>query len=526
MLEVRQMYFNRRNRRTGEVTKKGGKGLMVLFIILYIVMAGAFFALASFFGMTLFPVDGEWIYFTIMAVIAFVLGLFGGVFTTASALFQAKDNEFLLAMPIPPSKILLARMVMVYIMGLIYESMVMLPTILYYFFFGHPTALSVIFCILGIFVLGFLVLVFSCLFGWIIALISSKLKNKSFLTVIIMVIVIAAFIWLRFSMNRLMQSLAEHATEIGDAMRGWGYPIYSLGLGMSGDALAFLAFTAITAALFAITICILSRSFNRIVSTKTESIKKTFSEGQIQTRSISAALRKKEMKRFTASPGYMINCGLGLLFLVAGGILLLVKMTDVRYLLGNLASTSPVLARMIPVFGVFAICLLASLVEIAAPSISLEAHNIWILQTLPVDPFAVFRAKAFVHIVLTEGPALFCAVTMIIALRTDVFTSICMLLCVAAFVWLSAIVMLSLDLKRPMMNWTNEMQPIKQSINILFDMFGGFLLSVILAALYFLVGIFVGPAVYLLICAVIFAVLTFLLYRWLKGKGRVLFANL
>ena len=113
---------------------------------------------------------------------------------------------------------------------------------------------------------------------------------------IISVLAIAVFLYLRIRANYLVRQLADHAQDIGAAVKGWGYPLYALGLGMTGDVVGFLVFTVITAALFALTWLIMSKSFKKIVSTKDESVSRTFSGDQIQTRSIGAALRKKEMK--------------------------------------------------------------------------------------------------------------------------------------------------------------------------------------------------------------------------------------
>lgn len=526
MLEVRRMYFY--NKKRGTVVTKGSRstGLMILFIFLYLMVLGAFFALSALVGEPLVNTDLSWVYFMIITILAFLIGIIGSVMTTSAALFKAKDNEFLLAMPIPPSKILMARMISVYIMGLIYESMVMIPAILFYFIFGHPSILSIILCILGIFVLGFLVLVFSCLFGWIIALISSKLKNQKILTTIIIVLAIGIFIYLRFQANAFFRYLAEHGADIGESIEGWGYPIYSLGLGMSGNILAFLVFTAITAALFFLTCFVMSKTFKRIVSTKAEGSKAEFKDSQIQTRSIGAALRRKEFKHFSSSVTYMVNCGLGILFLIAAAALLLIKAGDIRFLLSSLTAGAPLFASLMPVFGAFGVCLLSSMCDIAAPGISLEGKNIWLLQTMPVDPYEIFKAKIFLHISVTGIPALICTIAMIIVLTPDVFTAICMILCVIAFVVFSGTAMLALDLKRPMLEWTNESQPVKQNMNILFSWLGGMFLALIFGALYLLVGMLLASSIYLLICTVILAVLTLLLLRWLKGKGRLVFARL
>ncbi|MBR3644641.1 MAG: hypothetical protein IKN57_14195, partial [Parasporobacterium sp.] len=275
-MELKNVYLGGRKRKNANVSQKRGTGFIVLFAFIYFLMLGSFFAIAAGVGSGLLISGLDWIYFLIMTVIAFLVGLVGGVLSTYTMLFKATDNEFLLAMPIPPIKILTARMVSVYVMGLIYESMVMIPTIIFYFIVGHPSVLSIIFCILGLFILGFLIMVFSCLFGWVIALIASKLKNQKILTVIISVLFIAAFMYLRFAASSIIRSLMEHAAAIGDAIKGWGYPIYALGLGMSGNVVGFLVFTAITAALFALTCFLMSKSFLKIVATKNEAVSKTF----------------------------------------------------------------------------------------------------------------------------------------------------------------------------------------------------------------------------------------------------------
>ncbi|MBQ1285770.1 MAG: hypothetical protein IIY19_04940 [Lachnospiraceae bacterium] len=204
----------------------------------------------------------------------------------------------------------------------------------------------------------------------------------------------------------------------------------------------------------------------------------------------------------------------------------MIKMQDVRVLTNSLLWTNPLLYQVLPVAGAFAICLLASFCDIAAPAISVEGKGIWVLQTLPVDPYDVLKAKLFVHVSITGIPAVICAVVVGIVLQGNVFTYITIILCAAVFVIFSGSAMLALDLKRPMLDWTNEAQPIKQSINVVISMFGGMILAAIFAALYLLLGRFLGAEIYLLICTVLMAVFTVLIHKWFRTKGRVIFATL
>ena len=68
----------------------------------------------------------------IMGLMAVFLGAFGSVFNTYSGLYLAKDNDLLLSMPIPVRIIMASRLLSVYLMGLMYSGVVILPAIIVY----------------------------------------------------------------------------------------------------------------------------------------------------------------------------------------------------------------------------------------------------------------------------------------------------------------------------------------------------------------------------------------------------------
>ena len=53
-----------------------------------------------------------------------------------------------------------------------------------------------------------------------------------------------------------------------------------------------------------------------------------------------------------------------------------------------------------------ALCMLASMNDMAAPSVSLEGKSLWLLQSLPVTPWQVLRAKLRLQLLLTAIPVL------------------------------------------------------------------------------------------------------------------------
>lgn len=180
--------------------------------------------------------------------------------------------------------------------------------------------------------------------------------------------------------------------------------------------------------------------------------------------------------------------------------------------------------RGIPVvFVVTAICMIASMNDMAVPSVSLEGKSIWVLQSLPVDPWNALRAKLLVQILVTGVPVLFCDICMMVVLKGGILEMLLALLVSGLFVALMAMVGLVLGLKMSNLTWTNENAPIKQSISVMIAMFGGLILCVGMGALYFIGGWIIGAAVYLAMVAVLFAGLGIGCYVWLKKRGTEIF---
>lgn len=172
------------------------------------------------------------------------------------------------------------------------------------------------------------------------------------------------------------------------------------------------------------------------------------------------------------------------------------------------------------------LCLISSMNDITAPSVSLEGKNIWIVQSLPVTAWQVLRAKLNLHIVLTIPPlAILIAAVEILITPSLIYAILIPVFCFL-FVILSAELGLVINLKSPNLDWTSEIVPIKQSTGVLFALFGGWAIVLLLGALYLLVMTFIPPLVYLIIITVLLAVACLLTMMWLKNRGSKIFASL
>ena len=216
----------------------------------------------------------DWLYFLLMGLIAVFLGTFGSVFSTYSSLYLSKDNDLLLSMPIPVRCVMASRLLGVYLLGLMYAAVVIVPArdrVLAHGA-GHGgddrrRRADGADCVRDRD--GALV---RCSAGWSRS-ISLKLKNKSFITVILSLLFLAAYYFVYYKAQALITLLVENAAVYGMKIRGSAYLLYLFGCVGAGDWLAMGIVTVTQAALLALTLWGIARSFLKI-ATATGSVKK------------------------------------------------------------------------------------------------------------------------------------------------------------------------------------------------------------------------------------------------------------
>ena len=501
--------------------------LIVAYTVLFLCLGMIFFGTGYMLCEPLVFAGLGWLYFSIMGLMAVMLGVFGSVFNTYATLYKAKDNELLLSMPIPPSRILAARLFGVWMWSLIYEAIVFVPALIVYWLImnwnGGLTLTAVLFGILLFVLLSVFILTLSCILGWVVAKIGGKLKNKSIVTVLISLVFIALYYFCYSKAYMVLQSILQNAQTVGQKVKGAAYPLYLLGRSGEGDVVSMLLFTLIIVAVFAVVYLIMSRSFIKM-ATSNKGVKRVkYKEKDSRVRSINEALLFKEIKRFVSSAVYMLNCGLGTILLPVLGIFILIKADMIQSIIASYMGNDSSLVVLIACAG---LCVMASMNDITAPSISLEGKSLWIIQSLPVPAWRVLLAKLKMHLLITEIPMIFCSVCTVIALRPQLFTAILLFVMPMLFVLLSAAFGLMVNLKMPNLSWTDETVPVKQSMGVLLSLFGGWGLVIVIGILYFLIHAFVSAEIFLLICTALIGILCTVIILWLKNKGTVIFEKL
>jgi ABC-2 type transport system permease protein len=512
------------DRKTG---KKRTTGKSVMYILLYLVL---FFTIGfTFFGMgtTLAEVavsfDLDWFYFAFAGIITLMLGVFGDVFNTYSTVYRPKDNDLLLSMPIKPSMILTVRMFSVYLIGLLYEAAVMIPMSIAYWMNAEITPLRIILPILFLFILNFLVISITCVLGWIVAIVANKLKNKAIVTSVMTVGFIAIIYFLSFQMQNLAYTLSENIQGISSSIQTSVYPLYVMGKGVSGDIPFFLLFTLFCVLIAAITLYVMSRSFIKLATTSHSEKKNKYKEQTTKQNSIQNALVKKELLKFRSSSAYLLNSGLSLFILPVLGIVAVVMKSTINTTLGQAYAELPALQNAMPVIITAAVCLTAGMDTIAAPSVSLEGKNLWILKSMPIPTYEILLAKQQPHVILNSIASAVASILLGIAFNFDLPIIIFMIVCTSVFNMVTAKICILLGLKFAILSWTMEAIAIKQNIGTMLALFAALVLTLIIGGAYFAVMNKLTVNIYLIIVIAVLVLAARLLDRVIKTKGVALF---
>ena len=322
----------------------------------------------------------------------------------------------------------------------------------------------------------------------------------------------------------LIQELLANLAVYGAAVKDGAYPIYLFGSVGTGDAKACIIVTVFVAALFAIMWALISRSFLKTATATGKTARTVYRETTVRQKSIPAALLGREFAHFGASPNYMLNCGLGTFLMPVCALLILWKggefLSTVETLLDGLEGSVPVMLSI-------CLCGVASMNDMTAPSVSLEGRSLWLMQSLPVTPWQVLKAKLSMQIILTAVPMALCIVCAAAVYPFLPVQLLMMTLLVMSYVVLMALFGLFLGVKNPILTWTNEISPIKQSAPVMIALFGSFGYTILLFVGYVaLPGWKLGFFGYMGCLAGLNLILCALLYLWLKKKGSARFAEL
>ena len=289
-----------------------------------------------------------------------------------------------------------------------------------------------------------------------------------------------------YGMTNHLQVIMKNSGSIAEAFRAGLFPFYALGVAIADrDVVQFLLFAVCCIVPFLLICFILSKSFIKIVTSKTGAKKTEYKARALKESSVAWAMAKKDLLRFVNSSTYMLNSALGLVFcLVIAGATFFSGNTLLNIILENYAGIENAGDAM-PYMVVVLLSTLTSMTYITGPSISVESKNIWILKSMPVKATDVLKGKMLSHLVPTIPVLLVSSILFIIAIPMDVMEMIAVILIPQLTNLFCALIGLLANLFVGRLDYPSEARAVKSTSTALIPMLSTAVLAIGPAVLYF-----------------------------------------
>ena len=503
--------------------KKKSKGMAVLFAVLYlylgVLVAGMMCLTFSSLAPVYHQLGMDWLYYAMAGLMALALSLFGSVFMTQNQLYDARDNDLLLSMPIPPSAILLSRMLPLLGINLLFCALVMVPAMVMHAVLVEFLMINFVLQMLALVGVVFLSQAIACLLGWGMHLLLARM-NKSLASMLYMVAFLAVYFSVYSQAGNLLNAMATEGAAIGASLKNWVWPLYAMGLGCNGAVLYLAVFLAICAALFGLVYWLLSATFLHTATSRRSGKKRKLNMSGMKAGSAAQAIVLKEWRHFLGSPVYLTNCGLGIIMTAALAVAGVIFRGKLLEMLEIFAAQGMDVTAYIPLMICGLLSFLTAMMFLSAPSVSLEGKNLWVLKSMPVSGKEILLAKLKFHLLLTTPVTALAGLVLSAVYGCGIPEILLCAIVPGLLTVLCGLLGMVFGLKWARLDWLSEAYPVKQGMAVCITMLSMMGIPIALGACFFLTGL--TPAMFLTLCVVILAGACFGLYRltitWGVGK--------
>lgn len=444
-----------------------------------------------------------------------VISLITTAFKSSGMLFYSRDYELLMALPIPAKEIIISRLIMIYGSNMFFTAFVMLPAGAVYAIFANPSWEFYPIFIITFLVLPLIPMILGSAIGAFITVLGRQFKRNNIASLILNFIFFVGIMVLSFNANSVVQNFAD----ISNAISAVIFRIYPLSILYTqaltnADLVSLLLLIAISVVAFTLFVLIIGRSFKRINSL-IAGVRKSSGSSHIQVKSerVEVALYNRELRRYFASTIYVLNTAVGSLLLMIGSVALLFAGAESLGAFLEMPGLSDLLANYAPL----ALSVVIAMTCTTSCSISLEGKQFYILRSLPITPKAIYNAKALVNLTITVPAILISATIVALKINANLIQMLLIYLIPLLYAVLMSYFGLYINLLFPRMDWSNEVQVVKQSMSTVISIFGGMAFGVIpiLAISYFKLP----PILSILALIPVLAAFIWALYHWLNTKG-------
>ena len=484
-------------------------GTIVFSVIMFFIVAILYFELLAKGLQQIGMLD-------ILLATGFILSsgmiFFTSIYKAQGTLFSFKDHDLLMSLPIKKSDILISKMTQLLVTNYFFQLFVLIPSAIIYFRYSNISPLFFLNLILVYLALPLIPIVLSSILAFGISYISSRFKYKNLIITLGTLLIVFLFFIISFKANDFINYFIANSASITEGILKIYPPAILAVRGLANNNIIdTLLFLVLSVSVFSLFVVIFNNSFKSITSKLQENYKKAnYKIKEMKSSTQLMALLKKEIKRYFASPIYVINTIIGPILLLGMSIATLFMGESV------LASILEVelVKEIIPIFVIVVVCGTLVLSCTTNSSISLEGRNLWILKCSPINPIVVFKAKIALNLLLVVPAVLISDMIFAVSLNLSLAQIAWLIIISIIFSIVVPIIGVIVNLYFPKFNWVSETAVVKQGASVIIQM----LISAAIVAIPVLIFIYLkiqninlfllGTVIYeLIVLAVVTAIL-------------------
>ena len=458
-----------------------------------------------------------------------------GIYKSGPLLFNCKDDNLLLSMPIKRRTVVFIRILKLYVFELLYNSMFLLPVMVAYVRWGNVGPTYYLTCFVMLLMLPIIPIVISCIIGAITSGISSKFKYKNVVEIVISMIALVGVFYFSFKVEDVFNYLLANAESINDFIIKRYYPagVFSK-LVIDFNVKDLLIFISVNIAVMAATILVLGKFYfsinSKLKSVNTSKVHSKVEPLNFKAKSQTNSLIRKEINTFFKTPVFIVNAGFSLVLFLVLAVLMAIRFDSVATILINEESGLGIAKELI--YNNLSIIIFALITfgtfmtSITSSIISLEGRNISILKSLPIKTKTILMAKVKAALLITTPAILVGDLILFIRFRTNIFEALLLVVLSILMPLISHFLGIIINLKYPKLEWESPAEVVKQSTSsFIAVMLGMVLLMIIVGITCALIGKIL-PIFVLLVATGISGLINLILYLYLTKRSVKDFNNL
>ena len=423
------------------------------------------------------PMKLEFAVLTLFGLFVSLITLIEGIYKSGSLLFNCRDDDMLLSLPIKRRTVLFVRIFKFYVFELLYNSLFILPSMIVYAVSVNPSWTYYLVSFIALLLLPIVPILLSCIIGFLIAFLSSRFKGKNMVQTLFSTVFLLGILYLSFNMDKWISNITEKASSINDAITRLYYPVGAyISLVNDFDIKTLIIYIVSHIIIILVIVFILGKVYFKINSGfKRVIMGHKNSNYKIKSSSRMVSFIKKELNKFFSTPVFITNAGFGLVLFVISCVLFTTKFDTIvsAIRVANMDIDVSVVKEWLPslMFGI--VCFGSFMTSITSSMISLEGKSFNILKSLPIKPVDIVLYKVLAALVIIIPCILIGDIIVFIKFKFDIVSILLILIASILLPFITELIGILVNLKYPKVDAVNDTEVVKQSMSSLVSTFIG-----------------------------------------------------